>query len=236
MTIGGQKRSCSLSESSPEEENTIARGQKRPCPSQDASPDQDKTYSDNTDDEIEVVTPTGKCQQGISGGSPEPSPNNKPASTTYAGVVKTSRPRKDTTAAATRQQRLAPAPKPELAEFPVIIKPASVRAVCSLRRSSWWWSTGSWGSPQQARGRASSGPSRSSWRTWTSQTTSAFSPTSSKMHRRSFVGLQQKLRRLDSRSTLGRPRPWELTTNRIIRCDHTRRTSRRLTSLSTWAV
>ena len=36
---------------------------------------------------------------------------------------------------------------------------------------------------------------------------SAFSPTSSKMNRRSFVGLQQKLRRLNSRSTLGRPRP-----------------------------
>ena len=114
-------------------------------------------------------------------------------------------------------------------------KPASVRAVCSPRRSSWWWSTGLWGSPQQVRGRASSGPSRNSWRTWTSQTTSAFSPTSSKMHRRSFVGLQQKLRRLDSRSTLGRPRPWELTTNRMIHCDYTRRTSRRLTSLSTWA-
>ena len=115
-------------------------------------------------------------------------------------------------------------------------KLASVRAVCSLRRSSWWWSTGSWGSPQQARGRASSGPSQSSWRTWTLQTTSAFSPTSSKMHRRSFVRLHQKLRRLDSRSTLGRPRPWQLTTNRMIHCDYTRRTSRRLTSLSTWAV
>ena len=123
-TIGGQKRPRSPTDSSYyEEENTTARGQKRPCPCPDASPNQEQSNSHNTDEAPEAVTPTGECQQGTSGGSPEPSPRNKPASTTYAGAVKTSRPQKHMNAAAPRQQRPVPAPKPKLAEFPVIIKP-----------------------------------------------------------------------------------------------------------------
>ena len=123
-TIRGQKRSRSPTESSYyEEENTTVSGQKRPCPSPDASPNQTQSNSHNTDEVPEAVTPTGECQQGTPGGSPEPSPRNKPASKTYAGAVKTSRPQTHTNVAAPRQQRPVPAPKPELAEFPVIIKP-----------------------------------------------------------------------------------------------------------------
>ena len=123
-TIGGQKRPRSPTDSSYyEEENTPVRGQKRPCPCPDTSHNQEQSNSHNTDEVPEAVTPTGECQQGTSGGSPEPSPRNKPASTTYAGAVKTSRPQKHMNAAAPRQQRPVPAPKPKLAEYPVIIKP-----------------------------------------------------------------------------------------------------------------
>ena len=123
-TIGGQKRPRSPTDSSHyEEENTTVRGQMRPCPCPDTSHNQEQSNSHNTDEVPEAVTPTGECQQGTSGGSPEPSSRNKPARTTYAGAVKTSRPQKHMNAATPRQQRPDPAPKPKLAEFPVIIKP-----------------------------------------------------------------------------------------------------------------